>query len=155
MMIIRQLFLWMALLLLPMTVLGFLPPSTTTLMQKQHPHSMPRTTTTNSFADRGGARQQSRQQIQKPQQQRRGSVQMQGLFGLGFAEIAIILVAVGFVLGPQTIGKLARSSADQASALKDELGRVPEEFQKGLEEGESNVRSRKAKKIKVLKDDDE
>ena len=80
---------------------------------------------------------------------------MQGLFGLGFAEIAIILVAVGFVLGPQTIGKLARSSADQASALKDELGRVPEEFQKGLEEGESNVRSRKAKKIKVLKDDDE
>ena len=83
------------------------------------------------------------------------SVQMQGLFGLGLGEIAVILVVVGFVLGPQTLGRLVKTSANRASAIKDELQRVPEEFQKGVEEGESNARSRKARVIKVVKDEDE
>lgn len=82
------------------------------------------------------------------------SVRMQGLFGLGFAEIAVILVVVAAVLGPETLGRLVRTSADRATAIKDELEKVPEEFQKGMEEGESNVRSRKARVIKVIKDED-
>ena len=83
------------------------------------------------------------------------SVRMQGLFGLGFAEIAVILVVVAAVLGPETLGRLVRTSADRATAIKDELEKVPEEFQKGMEEGESNVRARKARVIKVIKDDEE
>ena len=81
------------------------------------------------------------------------SVQMQGLFGLGLGEIAVILVVVGFVLGPQTIGRLVRLGGDRASAMKDELSRVPDEFQKGLEEGESNVRARKARVIQVVREE--
>ena len=82
------------------------------------------------------------------------SVRMQGLFGLGFAEIAVILVVVAAVLGPETLGRLVRTSTDRATAIKDELEKVPEEFQKGMEEGESNVRARKARVIKVIKDED-
>ena len=82
------------------------------------------------------------------------SVQLHGIFGLGLGEIAVILVVVGFVLGPQNLGRLAASSTKRANALKDELQRVPEEFQKGMEEGESTARARKARVIKVIKDED-
>jgi len=133
-------------------VWGFVVPPSTIRHHHHHHHHLTTQNlpTTHSFADlaRVGGRQ--------PQlRQRRGSVRMQGIFGLGLGEIAVILVVVGFVLGPQNIGKLLRSSADRASALKDELDRVPEEFQKGMEEGESNVRARKAKRIKVVKDKDD
>lgn len=79
-------------------------------------------------------------------------MRLYGIFGLGVGEIVVILVVVGFVLGPQNIGRLLRSSADRASALQEELEKVPEEFQKGMEEGESSVRARKARVIKVTKD---
>lgn len=87
------------------------------------------------------------------QRQSVAAIQTQGLFGLGVAEIAIILVGVGFVLGPTTIGKLVKGSAKQASALQEELTKVPAEFSKGLEEGESNARARKAKVVRPVKEE--
>jgi sec-independent protein translocase protein TatA len=71
-----------------------------------------------------------------------------GLFGLGPAEIAIIFVAGAFVLGPQKLGELLKSSGKMVMEFKEELNDVPEEFKKGLEEGEVNARSRKAKEMK-------
>jgi len=64
-----------------------------------------------------------------------------GLFGLGVGEIAVIIVAVLFVLGPQKLAELGRS----AGKLTGELKEVPKEFQKGLVEGEIDVRAKKAK----------
>lgn len=87
------------------------------------------------------------------QRQSVAAIQTQGLFGLGVAEIAIILVGVGVVLGPTTIGKLVKGSAKQASALQEELTKVPAEFSKGLEEGESNARARKAKVVRPVKEE--
>lgn len=75
---------------------------------------------------------------------------LMGVFGLGFGEIAIIVVIAGFVLGPEKIGAMLRSSGETASEFKEELSKVPDEFKKGLEEGEVEARSRKAKKIKVV-----
>lgn len=74
-------------------------------------------------------------------------VQTCSLFGLGPAEIAIIVVAGAFVLGPQKLGELIKSSGKMAAEFKDELKDVPAEFKKGLDEGEINARSRKAKRM--------
>lgn len=71
------------------------------------------------------------------------AVQTQGLFGLGAPEIVIILVAAAFVLGPQKIADLGRDAGKIAGELKE----VPKEFQKGLEEGETNARAAKAKSM--------
>jgi Sec-independent protein translocase protein TatA len=83
------------------------------------------------------------------------NVQTMGLFGLGPAEIAIIVVAVLFVLGPDKISELVRESGKVAGELKDEARQVPDEFKKGLEEGQTNVRSKKAKKMEQVTADDE
>jgi sec-independent protein translocase protein TatA len=64
-----------------------------------------------------------------------------GLFGLGGGEIAVILVAVFFLVGPQKLAELGRS----AGKLTGELKEIPKEFQKGLEEGEIDVRAKSAK----------
>lgn len=71
------------------------------------------------------------------QQQRKSvaNVQTMGLFGLGAPEIAIILVAAAFVLGPQKLAELGKDAGKIAGELKE----VPKEFQKGLQEGESNA----------------
>jgi Sec-independent protein translocase protein TatA len=63
---------------------------------------------------------------------------------------AIIVVIAAFVLGPEKIGAMLRSSGETANEFKEELSKVPDEFKKGLEEGEVEARSRKAKKIKVV-----
>jgi sec-independent protein translocase protein TatA len=83
------------------------------------------------------------------------SVQTCGLFGLGLPEIALILVAVVFLVGPEKLGELVRESGKTARELADELKNVPEEFQKGMEEGESEARSRKAKQMKPVDKDNE
>jgi sec-independent protein translocase protein TatA len=84
------------------------------------------------------------------------SVQTMGLFGLGLPEIALILVVAVFLLGPQKIGELVKDSGKAAGELADELKNVPDEFKKGLEEGETEARSRKAKTIKpVSKEEDD
>ncbi len=59
-------------------------------------------------------------------------VQTMSLFGLGGPEIAIILIAAAFVLGPQKLAELGKDAGKIAGELKE----VPKEFQKGLAEGE-------------------
>ena len=89
------------------------------------------------------------------QRQRRSvsNVQTMGLFGLGAPEIAVILVAVAIVVGPQNLGNMAGNLAGQAKSeldgLPEELKKIPEEFQKGVEEGEGNARARNAKQMKA------
>jgi len=78
------------------------------------------------------------------------SVQTMGLFGLGAPEIAIILVAAAFLLGPQKLAELGKDAGKIAGELKE----VPKEFQKGLEEGEAQARSLKAKNMEEVKDAD-
>ena len=80
-------------------------------------------------------------------------VQTMGLFGLGFPEIALILVVLAFLLGPEALANLARDTGKTAGEFTDELKKVPEEFKKGLEEGEIEARSRKAKRIKPENDE--
>jgi Sec-independent protein translocase protein TatA len=89
------------------------------------------------------------------QRQSVAPVQTMGLFGLGGLEIAVIIIGVGVVLGPERILEMVRSSGDTAEEYKKELSRVPDEFKKGMEEGEMEARSRKAKVIKkvVAKED--
>jgi sec-independent protein translocase protein TatA len=60
------------------------------------------------------------------------NVQMMGLFGLGAPEIAVILVAAAFLLGPQKLAELGKDAGKIAGELKE----VPKEFQAGLKEGE-------------------
>jgi sec-independent protein translocase protein TatA len=83
------------------------------------------------------------------------SVQMCGLFGLGLPEIALILVAAVFLIGPQKLGEFVKESGKTAGELADELKNVPQEFQKGMEEGEMEARSRKAKQMKPVDKDKE
>ena len=78
------------------------------------------------------------------------SIQTMGLFGLGGFEIAIILVAGAFVLGPEKLGEISRGAGKMSSELTD----IPKEFQKGLEEGEAEARSRKAKPMQSLKEEE-
>jgi sec-independent protein translocase protein TatA len=67
-------------------------------------------------------------------------VQTMGLFGLGVPEIAIILIAAAFLLGPQKLAELGKDAGKIAGELKE----VPKEFQKGLQEGESRAKELKA-----------
>ena len=76
------------------------------------------------------------------------TVQTMGLFGLGAPEIAIILVAAAFLLGPQKLAELGKDAGKIAGELKE----VPKEFQKGLEEGESQARAMKAKNMSEVED---
>lgn len=72
-----------------------------------------------------------------------------GLFGLGTAEIIVIVIAGAFLIGPDQVGNLAGKLAGrvrgEVDGLPDELKKIPEEFQKGVEEGEANARARNAK----------
>eukprot|EP00539_Tryblionella_compressa_P008791 CAMPEP_0178796812 /NCGR_PEP_ID=MMETSP0745-20121128/10868_1 /TAXON_ID=913974 /ORGANISM="Nitzschia punctata, Strain CCMP561" /LENGTH=87 /DNA_ID=CAMNT_0020455315 /DNA_START=221 /DNA_END=484 /DNA_ORIENTATION=- len=81
-----------------------------------------------------------------------------GLFGLGAAEIAVILVVVAFVLGPDQIGRMAGNMAGKVKGeyegLPDDLKRIPEEFQKGMEESTENARARNAKKMEAVPDEE-
>jgi sec-independent protein translocase protein TatA len=54
------------------------------------------------------------------------------LFGLGAPEIAVILIAAAFLLGPQKLAELGKDAGKIAGELKE----VPKEFQEGLKEGE-------------------
>lgn len=68
------------------------------------------------------------------------AVQTQSLFGLGGPELAIILIAAAFLLGPQKLAELGKDAGKIAGELKE----VPKEFQKGLEEGEEQAKAVKA-----------
>jgi Sec-independent protein translocase protein TatA len=81
----------------------------------------------------------------EPFRGKRINTQLMGLFGLGGLEIAVICVGVGLVLGPKKIVAMIRGSVDNAGVYKNELLKIPEEFQKGYEQGQIEARSRKAK----------
>lgn len=84
----------------------------------------------------------------KNQRKSVANVQTMGLFGLGAPEIAIILIAGAFLLGPQKIAELSREAGKTAGELKE----IPKEFQKGIEEGEVDARSKKAKQMDAVDD---
>ena len=71
-----------------------------------------------------------------------------GLFGLGAPEIAVILVAAAFLLGPQKLAELGKEAGKIAGELKE----VPKEFQKGLEEGEEQAKTIKQKTLEEKKE---
>eukprot|EP00555_Chaetoceros_dichaeta_P004338 CAMPEP_0198264144 /NCGR_PEP_ID=MMETSP1447-20131203/14912_1 /TAXON_ID=420782 /ORGANISM="Chaetoceros dichaeta, Strain CCMP1751" /LENGTH=174 /DNA_ID=CAMNT_0043952997 /DNA_START=14 /DNA_END=538 /DNA_ORIENTATION=- len=77
-------------------------------------------------------------------QRRKAATQLMGVFGLGGGEVAVILVAIVILVGPQKIaGDLGKNAGGIVSEFKD----VPEEFRKGLDEGEVEARSRVAKQM--------
>ena len=76
------------------------------------------------------------------------SVQTMGLFGLGAPEIAIILIAGAFVLGPQKLAELGKEAGKMAGELKE----VPKEFQEGLAEGEKQAQQMKKEIAGEVKD---
>ena len=76
------------------------------------------------------------------------SVQTMGLFGLGGPEIAVILVAAAFLLGPQKLAELGKDAGKIAGELKE----VPKEFQAGMAEGEEVAKQIKNEVIGEAKD---
>jgi len=62
-------------------------------------------------------------------------IQTMSLFGLGGPEIAIVLVAAAFLLGPEKLAEFGKDAGKIAGELKE----VPKEFQKGLAEGEAEA----------------
>jgi sec-independent protein translocase protein TatA len=93
------------------------------------------TTTSQTFNELPPALQRQRKSM--------APVQTMGLFGLGPAEVAIILVAAAFVLGPEKLASLGKDAGKIAGELKE----VPKEFQKGLSEGELEAKSMTKKNI--------
>jgi sec-independent protein translocase protein TatA len=75
-------------------------------------------------------------------------VSCQGLFGLGIPEIVIISVAAIFVFSPQLLSS-ANNLGRDVGKLANDLKEVPTEFQKGLEEGEIEAKSRSAKSMET------
>ena len=86
-----------------------------------------------------------------PKRQRKSlaNVHCQGLFGLGAPEIAIIVVAAAIALGPQKLASFGRDAGKLAAELKE----VPQEFKKGLTEGEIEAKSKKAKSMEMPLDE--
>jgi sec-independent protein translocase protein TatA len=78
---------------------------------------------------------------QSNSQNRRGSTALNGFFGLGGPEIAVIGLAAAFLLGPSKLSEFSKDLGKIAGELKD----VPKEFQKGLQEGEAESRAINAK----------
>jgi sec-independent protein translocase protein TatA len=61
------------------------------------------------------------------------------VFGLGAPEIAVVLIAAAFLLGPQKLAELGKDAGKIAGELKE----VPKEFQAGLKEGEKVAQANK------------
>ena len=94
--------------------------------------STPCVPTTAGFSEMPAALQRQRRSV--------APVQTAGLFGLGAPEIAIILVAAAFLLGPQKLAEFGKDAGKIAGELKE----VPKEFQKGLAEGEESAKAMKS-----------
>lgn len=90
------------------------------------------------------------------------STRLHSLFGLGPAEVAIVLVAGLAVMGPTRLLEYSKGAGEVAgktvAGIGDEWGgglrSIPEEFRKGVEEGEIEARGRKARRMDDVDDDD-
>lgn len=124
------------------TVLGFAPNAFN--IQKTTPPAR------NSFGTTQGVAYITSQHPAAIQRQRKSvaSIQTMGLFGLGAPEIAIILIAGAFVLGPQKLAELGKEAGKMAGELKE----VPKEFQEGLAEGEREAQKMKKELTGEVKD---
>jgi len=147
---------------------SFVPSSSSTFVSQPHrqPQSPSPPSTTSSISNLVDTQSQIRRHISSSSptghHARTTPTQLQSFFGLGPAEIAIVLVASLVVVGPAKIAewsKEAGSAAGQAGSQFGEewqdLKKIPEEFSKGVEEGETNIRSRKAKEMDKLEEGDE
>jgi len=83
---------------------------------------------------------ESKPLVLRRQRQSMAPVSSMGLFGLGAPEIAVILVAAAFLLGPQKLAELGKDAGRIAGELKE----VPKEFQAGIAEGEKEAAKMKA-----------
>ena len=124
---------------------AFVPPAGVT-SAGSHPSTSAQLPSFNNNIPTSTSQQQSHVALRR-QRQSIASVQMQGLFGLGAPEIAIILVAVAFVLGPQKLAELGKDAGKMAGEYGKELKNVPEEFKKGYDETQSDIRAKKAKEM--------
>eukprot|EP00518_Triparma_eleuthera_P004468 CAMPEP_0182464170 /NCGR_PEP_ID=MMETSP1319-20130603/8356_1 /TAXON_ID=172717 /ORGANISM="Bolidomonas pacifica, Strain RCC208" /LENGTH=83 /DNA_ID=CAMNT_0024663793 /DNA_START=206 /DNA_END=457 /DNA_ORIENTATION=+ len=77
-------------------------------------------------------------------------MRLNGLFGLGGPEVAIIAVAAAFLLGPSKLAEFSKDLGKVAGELKE----VPKEFQKGIAEGEKEAKAIKANEMKPEKVED-
>jgi Sec-independent protein translocase protein TatA len=86
--------------------------------------------------------------VNPPITHRRTSTTLPSFFGLGPAELALIAIAGVFVLGPSKLAQMTREAGNLAAnsgGLGEEWKQIPEEFKKGVEEGEIEARGRRAK----------
>ena len=104
---------------------------------------------TTTFGDGQGTDYISSNQPISVQNQRRSvaPIQTMSLFGLGGPELAVILIAGAFLLGPSKLAELGKEAGKMAGELKE----VPKEFQDGLAEGEKQAQQMK-KEIAASKD---
>jgi len=104
-------------------------------------HKSAATVPATSFGNTQGAAYIANNQPIAIQKQRSStaSIQTQGLFGLGGPEIAVILIAGAFLLGPSKLAELGKEAGKMAGELKE----VPKEFQQGLAEGEAEAQKLK------------
>lgn len=99
---------------------------------------------------------------QPPRRRGCATTRLHSFFGLGPAELVIIAIAGLIFIGPDKLLQFSKEAGSvagkTASGLGDEwseLKNIPEEFQKGLEEGEIEARSRKAKAMKDVGEGEE
>ena len=87
------------------------------------------------------------------------TTRLQSFFGLGPGELILIAIAGLLVIGPTKLLRLSKEAGEVAGKTAsgfgdewDEIKSIPEEFQKGVEEGEIEARSRKAKVMDKIGD---
>jgi len=87
------------------------------------------------------------------------TTRLQSFFGLGPGELILIAIAGLLVVGPTKLLRLSKEAGEVAGKTASGLGNewdgiksIPEEFQKGVEEGEIEARSRKAKVMDKIGD---
>ena len=87
------------------------------------------------------------------------TTRLQSFFGLGPGELILIAIAGLLVAGPTKLLRLSKEAGEVAGKTAsglgnewDEIKSIPEEFQKGVEEGEIEARSRKAKVMDKIGD---
>jgi Sec-independent protein translocase protein TatA len=89
------------------------------------------------------------------------TTQLYSLFGLGPGEISIVLLASILVIGPSKLIQLARSAgsatgkttSNVSTEWMDSIKSLPTEFNKGVEIGEIDARSRKARTMDNVNDE--